>query len=176
MIHADPIPLTDPVAAEERFGPDGLQPIEKRYIWVLRAALGTQILFWLLAAALAEYFLHHRFGLAFGAFALPIALIGILMMAIVPSRRIANWGYQISADHIRAAHGFLFRIDTVVPFVRVQHIDVKQGPLERTLGLARLTMHTSGALNESITIPGLEADHAAAMRETIRRQILTDFE
>lgn len=176
MTHADPIPLTDPSPAEERLGSDDLQPIEPRYIWVLRAALGSKILFWLFAAALAEYFLHRRIGLAYGTFALPIALIGIVMMATVPSRRIASWGYHIGADHMRAAHGFLFRIDTVVPFVRVQHIDVQQGPLERALGIARLTMHTSGAVNESITIPGLEADHAADMRETIRRQILTDFE
>ena len=69
----------------------------------------------------------------------------------------------------------LFRSDTIVPFVRGQHIDVGQGPVERWFGLSHLVVHTSGTHNSMVTLPGLHADLAAAMRETIRRHIQTDF-
>src|SRR3546814_15781801 len=69
----------------------------------------------------------------------------------------------------------LFRTDTIVPFVRVQHIDVGQGPVERLFSLSHLIVHTSGTHNSTVTLPGLRADLAAAMRETIRRHIQTDF-
>ena len=76
---------------------------------------------------------------------------------------------------MRVARGWLFRTDTIVPFVRVQHIDVGQGPIERWFGLSHLIVHTSGTHNSTVTLPGLPSDLAAAMRETIRRHIQTDF-
>ena len=76
---------------------------------------------------------------------------------------------------VAAARGWLFRTDTIVPFVRVQHIDVGQGPIERWFGLSHLIVHTSGTHNSTVTLPGLPSDRAAAMRETIRRHIQTDF-
>ena len=100
----------------------------------------------------------------------------ILLILIFPIRRVASIRYHISEDHIRIRRGFLFTVDTIVPFVRVQHIDVRQGPLERALGLSRLSVYTSGVVNLTVTLPGLEADLADAMRETIHRHILTDFE
>ena len=92
-----------------------------------------------------------------------------------PSRRVSRWGYKIGAGQLRVARGWLFRTDTIVPFVRVQHIDVGQGPVERWFGLSHLIVHTSGTHNSTVTLPGLPADLAAAMRETIRRHIQTDF-
>ena len=67
--------------------------------------------------------------------------------------------------------GLLFRSDTVVPFGRVQHIDVLQGPIERGYGLATLVLHTAGTHNASVTLPGLAHADAAAMREEIRAHV-----
>ena len=67
--------------------------------------------------------------------------------------------------------GLLFRSDTVVPFGRVQHIDVDRGPLERYYDLSTLTLHTAGSHNASVHLPGLNHDDALAMRETIRAHI-----
>ena len=71
----------------------------------------------------------------------------------------------------RVVRGLLFRSDTVVPFGRVQHIDVNQGPLERFFGIATLTLHTAGNHNASVSLPGLGEDLAREMRETIRAHI-----
>ena len=67
--------------------------------------------------------------------------------------------------------GLLFRSDTVVPFGRVQHIDVHQGPLERAYGLGTLVLHTAGTHNASVSLPGLAHGDALAMREDIRARV-----
>ena len=81
----------------------------------------------------------------------------------------ATWclpGYSV-----RVVAGLMFRKDTVVPFSRVQHIDVKQGPLERAFGIARLVLHTAGTHNASVVLPGLRHETASEMREAIRAHV-----
>src|SRR3546814_13087282 len=59
-------------------------------------------------------------------------LIAFVTIVSFPSRRVSRWGYKIGEGQLRVARGWLFRTDTIVPFVRVQHIDVGQGPIERS--------------------------------------------
>ena len=80
-------------------------------------------------------------------------------------------GYQMSDDRLRVVKGVMFHADTVVPFSRVQHLDVEQGPLERAFGIARLILHTAGTHNSSVTLPGLAHADAVAMREDIRAHV-----
>ena len=61
--------------------------------------------------------------------------------------------------------------DTVVPFGRVQHIDVDRGPIERYYGIATLQLYTAGSHGDVVTLSGLSHDDALAMRETIRAHI-----
>lgn len=77
----------------------------------------------------------------------------------------------MSTDRLRVVRGILFRHDTVVPFGRVQHIDVNQGPVDRFFGIATLTLHTAGSHNASVHLPGLGELLARDMREEIRSHI-----
>lgn len=106
-----------------------------------------------------------------GIIAGPVLLIALALVIRVPSRRYSARGYQIAADRLRVVRGLLFRSDTVVPFGRVQHIDVDQGPLERFFGIATLTLHTAGNHNASVSLPGLAEPLAREMREEIRAHI-----
>jgi membrane protein YdbS with pleckstrin-like domain len=106
-----------------------------------------------------------------GIIAGPVLLIAIVLILRIPARRYGARGYQISADRLRVVRGLLFRSDTVVPFGRVQHIDVEQDPLERFFGIATLTVHTAGNHNASVALPGLGEELAREMRETIRAHI-----
>ncbi|MEP5936871.1 MAG: PH domain-containing protein [Erythrobacter sp.] len=101
----------------------------------------------------------------------PIALIALVAIIRLPARRHWARGYAMSADRLRVVRGILFRSDTIVPFGRIQHIDVDQGPLERFFGIATLTVHTAGTHNSSVTLPGLEHGLAMEMREEIRSHI-----
>lgn len=103
---------------------------------------------------------------------------GLLLFAIImmPARRFMQWGYQMDQERLRVVRGYLFHVDTIVPFVRVQHIDVSQGPIERIFGVSTLTVHTAGTHNSVVDLPGLEPDRAAAMRDAIRARIRSDSE
>ncbi|MGN3974761.1 PH domain-containing protein [Tsuneonella sp. SYSU-LHT278] len=106
-----------------------------------------------------------------GLFVAPVLAAAAWVVLRIPLRRHAARGYDLGADRLRVVRGLWFRSDTVVPFGRVQHIDVTQGPLERGFGLSTLVVHTAGTHNASVALPGLAADDAAAMRETIRAHI-----
>ena len=106
-----------------------------------------------------------------GLFLVPVLVLIIALVLTFPARRWAARGYDMGADRLRVVRGVLFRSDTVVPFGRVQHLDVEQGPLERAFGIARLVLHTAGTHNSSVTLPGLRWDDATAMRETIREHV-----
>ncbi|HEY1143490.1 MAG TPA: PH domain-containing protein, partial [Sphingomicrobium sp.] len=66
--------------------------------------------------------------------------------------------------------------DTVVPLVRVQHLDVVRGPVDKMFGTASLVVHTAGTHNSTVILPGLAPDRAAEMRDIIRSQVRSDFE
>lgn len=101
----------------------------------------------------------------------PVALIVVLVILRMPLRRHLARGYAMGSDRLRVVRGIWMRRDTVVPFSRVQHIDVNQGPIERFYGIATLTLHTAGTHNASVHLPGLGEDLARDMREEIRQHI-----
>jgi uncharacterized protein len=98
----------------------------------------------------------------------------IYIVTFLPHRRYVNRGYHMGADRIRIVRGYLFYSDTIVPFGRIQHIDLDQGPIQRRYDLATLTVHTAGNHNSTVSLPGLLHEDAAAMREGIRAHIKRD--
>ena len=146
---------------------DALTPLHPNYVKVVRLATLVATLPLVVVALILEF----AGELPMGAFLVPVLLaIGYLLIR-VPLRRYQARGYQFGADRLRVVRGMLFRSDTVVPFGRVQHIDVHQGPLERGYGLATLVLHTAGTHNASVALPGLGHDDALAMREDIRAHV-----
>ena len=98
-------------------------------------------------------------------------LFGLFLIIRVPTARFNARGYQISHDRLRVVRGIMWHSDTIVPFGRVQHIDVDQGPIDRALGIATMTLHTAGSHNASVRLPGLGHELAVQMREEIREHI-----
>lgn len=166
---------TDPFAHDALNAAEGLNPVHPAFAHVLRISTLLTALPIAIGATVLDVLVVRAIGGPFGLLSIAAWLLGIIAVVTIPSRRIARWGYHISDGQLRVARGWLFRTDTIVPFVRVQHIDVGQGPVERWFGLSHLVVHTSGTHNSMVILPGLHADLAAAMRETIRRHIQTDF-
>jgi uncharacterized protein len=77
-----------------------------------------------------------------------------------------SWRYAERADDLLIAHGVLWRELTVVPYGRMQLVEVTSGPLERRYGLARLQLHTAAATTDA-TIPGLTPDEAERLRDRL---------
>lgn len=148
-------------------GDDALTPLHPNHVKILR----IQTTLFTLPFVLGSLVLEVSRGLPAGLFIVPVVLAAAFLILRVPLRRHHARGYAMSSDRLRVVRGLLFHSDTVVPFGRVQHMDVNQGPLERYYGLATLTVHTAGSHNASVHLPGLLNEDAMAMRETIRAHI-----
>lgn len=105
-----------------------------------------------------------------------VPLLALLCLATVPQRVYARIGYSLTNRWLRVVRGWMFHTDTIVPLVRVQHIDVRRGPAEKLFGVATLVVHTAGTHNSIVTVPGLSPDRAAEIRDVIREHVRTDFE
>jgi membrane protein YdbS with pleckstrin-like domain len=81
-------------------------------------------------------------------------------------RRVLSWGFAERDDDLLVRRGVLVRRLTVVPYGRMQFIDVTAGPFERAFGLATVQLHTAAAASDA-RIPGLEAAEAARLREQL---------
>ena len=146
---------------------DELTPLHPNYVKVVR--IGT--LLFVLPFVVVALVLEFADQLPRGAFLAPVLLLALYLIVRTPLRRYQARGYQMGVDRLRVVRGLIFRSDTVVPFGRVQHIDVHQGPIERGYGLATLVLHTAGNHNASVSLPGLGHDDAMAMREDIRTHV-----
>jgi len=152
---------------DARLANEGLTPLDPAYVTVMRISTLLMAVPFVIAALAGEI----GGMLPAGAFLVPVVFAFALLVLLVPLKRFNARGYDISDDRLRVVAGLMFRKDTVVPFSRVQHIDVKQGPLERAFGIARLVLHTAGTHNASVVLPGLRHETASEMREAIRAHV-----
>jgi hypothetical protein len=102
-------------------------------------------------------------------------LLLILLVLLFAPRRYRAWGYLRGEDELTVKHGLMVRKLTVVPFGRVQHIDIAQGPLQRMMGLATLVLNTAGTRGAAVKLPGLDHRDAEALRDHVRGQIRQDL-
>jgi membrane protein YdbS with pleckstrin-like domain len=146
---------------------EALSQLHPNYI----SALRVQTTLFATVALTGAFLVEHSGALSPGFVMLPVLILSIAAIIRLPSRRYFARGYIMGDDRLSVVRGILFRRDTVVPFGRVQHIDVHQGPIARFFGIASLTLHTAGSHNASVTLPGLEEKIARAMRDEIRNHI-----
>lgn len=84
-------------------------------------------------------------------------------------RRVRSYAYSERTDDLLVSSGILFRRLVIVPYGRMQLVDVKAGPIDRALGVTTVQLHTAAATTDA-TIPGLEPDVAAALRDRLARR------
>ncbi|MGM1080431.1 PH domain-containing protein [Streptomyces sp. H28] len=104
-------------------------------------------------------------GPGWAAFAvLPLALMvwGWVML----ERNWRSWRYTERSDDLLISRGVLWREETVVPYGRMQLVEVTSGPLERHFGLASVQLHTAAAATDA-TIPGLDPAEAERLRDRL---------
>ncbi|MEL7199933.1 MAG: PH domain-containing protein [Pseudomonadota bacterium] len=148
-----------------------LTKLDPNYVTSLRLTAMLTSIPLFIGALIAESVFVPELGIPGGIVGLATFVICAFWIIRIPTRRYAARGYQISADRLRVVRGILWHSDTIVPFGRVQHIDVDQGPIERFFDIATLTVHTAGNHNASVYLPGLNHDLAKEMREEIRAHI-----
>jgi membrane protein YdbS with pleckstrin-like domain len=98
-----------------------------------------------------------------------LGVVGIALLGwwwVVVGRAVRSWGYAERDDDLLIRHGVLIQRLTIVPYGRMQYVDVSVGPLERALGLATVQLHTAAEATNA-HIPGLPAEEAARLREKL---------
>jgi uncharacterized protein len=81
-------------------------------------------------------------------------------------RQVPAIGYAERDDELLVRTGILWRRIVVVPYARLQFVDVIAGPLDRALGIASVQLHTASAGSDA-AIPGLRPDEAARLRDRL---------
>jgi len=99
-----------------------------------------------------------------GAFVLAVAL-GVVVSWLV-QRRIRSWGYAERDDDLLVRHGLLVSRLSVVPYGRMQFIDVTAGPVERLFGVVTVKLHTAAAASDA-RIPGLSEETGGRLRDRL---------
>ena len=149
-------------------------PLERGQLWVMRIHALTIGALALAAGLLGEAILRDNVDLPPGIVTIPLLVLLLYPVLVAPGRRYRAWGYAMDADELRIARGVWTRIETIVPLARVQHVDVSQGPIERTFGVCRLVLHTAGTMHSRVVLPGLARATAEALRDEVRGRIVQD--
>ena len=118
--------------------------------------------FALLAAAVAEV----EVGVAAAAAVVGGVLALAMLAEVFVSRRYSSWGYLERDDDLLVRRGVLIKRLSVVPYGRMQFVDVTAGPVERLFGIATVRLHTAAAAIDA-RLPGLGVSEAARLREQL---------
>lgn len=115
-----------------------------------------------LAAGLVPGLLAGPGWAAFAALPLAVLVWGWVML----ERNWRSWRYAERADDLLLSRGVLWRQETVVPYGRMQLVEVTSGPVERHFDLASVQLHTAAAATDA-TIPGLVPAEAERLRDRL---------
>lgn len=143
-----------------------------RLVWLTAALVRGTISGALLVGA--AWFVHSRqFPVSTPETVVPaaigLAVALVIVRLIVALLRYRIWRFELRDDALYIERGVFTRVKTVVPYVRVQHVDSRRSPLERTVGLATVVVYTAGSRSADVAIPGLGPDRAERLREGLRR-------
>jgi uncharacterized protein len=137
-------------------------PVSRRLLWLEQAHLAAWAGSMLTACVIAAFWLP---AAAVWAAAAAVVVVG-LIRAVTIVRSVRTWGYAERDVDLLVRHGLLVRRLSIVPYARMQFVDVTAGPLERALGLATVQMHTAAAASNA-RVPGLPAAAAAQLRDRL---------
>jgi membrane protein YdbS with pleckstrin-like domain len=93
-----------------------------------------------------------------------VLVLVVLSVGVMPGLRWRRWRYEIRTDEVDLQRGIFWVARTLVPLARIQHVDTRQGPLQRRFGLATVVFYTAAGPNQ---IPELSAPVAAGVRDRI---------
>ena len=103
-------------------------------------------------------------------YALCGALLGAAFGAWLGRKHWRHTHWRLDDDGFTLRRGRMWRSETRVPQSRVQHLDLKRGPLERRYGLSTLVIHTAGSRHSALTVGGLGEADAERLRDRLARQ------
>ena len=141
-----------------------LEPIYRRYSIIANLSIFGSLIIIILGVGFTNTF--------FDGWRWPLIFSGLLLAWLLVALLFSVMGYRHKAYAIRQRDvlyrsGWIWRKSTILPFNRVQHCEVSQGPIERFFGLATLQIFTAGGSSSDMHIPGLLPDTAHSIKDYI---------
>jgi uncharacterized protein len=154
---------SEPVSASGPFDPPGVawQRVSPRLITARLVSAGITLAVPLVVGVVLALLVTPWLWIVAAAPAAILVWVGI----VVP-RQVRAIGYAERDDDLLIRRGILFRSLVVVPYGRMQYVDVEAGPLDRRLGIAKVQLHTASASTDA-NIPGLVPDEAERLRDRL---------
>jgi uncharacterized protein len=159
-------PVASPPSVESDMRP--LHPAVKR-AWTIAGLISAGVFALPAVATAIGAMLSESYALVWMA-----AISGALSLSLAWSALVYTpwayeaWRFAVTPGEVWVSSGVWWRRLRCVPRVRIQHVDVESGPIDRWFGLAQLSLHTAGTIAAVITIPGLLPEDA----ESLRRELL----
>lgn len=168
-----PAPAAATEAAAAWDGPSGWQRLPKRAfaVFVVASLVSSLIPGGILSLVLRRLFIHYHHG-QYVWTAIAVGWVLIVLGALwIAFRRYRYTFWRLDTDGFAVRRGRLWLWETQVPTSRVQHLDIKRGPLERMQRLASLVLHTAGTRLGGVHVSGLDETVAERLREHFSREI-----
>ena len=99
-----------------------------------------------------------------------LVLWSLVMLVVWPPLAWRHYRYAVREHDLLVRSGVLFRRWSAIPLTRIQHVDTRQGPVERMLGLNRLLVFTAAGMSADGSIPGLNEDDTRRLRDELARR------
>jgi membrane protein YdbS with pleckstrin-like domain len=139
---------------EDLVGPRRTLEPTVQAVWAIQSGITAAVLGTIAGVAFA--FLPPAGAWVGGAVFTALFLLGVVFSVL----RYRAWSYELRDDSLYLERGVVTRVRTVVPYVRIQHVDASRGPLERVFGLATTVVYTAGSRGADVSIPGLTPERA----------------
>ena len=142
------------------------KPLHKKYLTV--TLLNTAIFFFLLGAGATAviYFNEELVETAYliaGSIWFGVLMIRIVLLVLGFKKK----KYALREKDIIYSKGLIWSIRTAIPFNRIQHAEIKQGPIERKFKLSSLKVFTAGGQSSDLVIPGLPSEQAQTLKDFV---------
>ena len=160
-----------PVLATLEYSPLEKNLLKADIVWtIIFYTIGFAIVLVLKYAANVEFFVDyaHYVGLVLGAL--------LIMSLLFVRAEFKKKSYALRQKDIIYEKGLFWRSSTVIPFNRVQHCEVSQGPIDRFYNLSELKIFTAGGASSDLTIGGLLPETANRIKDFIVTKTVLDEE
>ena len=133
-------------------------------IWLLQGLIFSLVLAGITLGA-------ELFIIEMGESWIPLAVFAVVFFIVIVHTilRYRIWRFEIRGDELYLERGVITRVKTVVPYVRIQHVDSRRGPLERALTLASTVVYTAGSRGADVLVPGLTPTRSEALQDELKR-------
>ena len=156
-------PPTVQADVEDLLGPK--QTLEPRIqlVWILQSGVSAAVFSVVASVAFALF----AVGEPWYGMVIFSVLFGLGSIFAILRYRI--WRYEVRDDSLFLKRGVVTRVTTVAPYVRIQHVDVRRGAIERAFGLATTVVYTAGSRGADVSIPGLTPERADDLQDRLKQ-------